>query len=206
MKIIDGLQIKSDRLPIEIPNVGRENLPEFFKDLGFEVGAEIGVEYGYFSESLCKGGLKVYAIDPWMDYGNYRNNRKSQKEMNSWYKETKKRLAPYDCKIIRKFSLTAVKDFEDESLDFVYIDGAHDFENVTNDIVEWSKKVRKGGVISGHDYIRIERRNDILQVKEAVDAYTKKNEINPWYVLGRKNKLDENEIRDKQRSWFWFKQ
>jgi hypothetical protein len=77
---------------------------------------------------------------------------------------------------------------------------------VTNDIVEWSKKVRKGGVISGHDYIRIERRNDILQVKEAVDAYTKKNEINPWYVLGRKNKLDENEIRDKQRSWFWFKQ
>jgi len=204
MKILDGLKLKSNTLPIEIPNVGRENLPEFFKDRGFKVGAEIGVEYGFFSESLCKAGLKIYAIDPWLDYGDYRNHRKNQQQMDSWYERAKERLAPYNCEIIRKFSLDAVKDFEDNSLDFVYIDGAHDFQNVTNDIVEWSKKVRKGGVISGHDYITIERTHDVVHVKQVIDAYTQAYKISPWYILGRKDKL-EGEIRDKQRSWMWIK-
>ena len=205
MKIIDGLKIKSDKLPIEIPDVGREDLPKFFKDLGFKVGSEIGVDRGHFSESLCRSGLRVYAIDPWLDYGDYRNRRKKQKEMDSWYESTKEKLAPYNCEIIRKFSLDAVKDFEDGSLDFVYIDGAHDFQNVTNDIVEWSKKVRKGGVISGHDYIIIDRINDIIHVKQVVDAYTRAYKIDPWFILGRKDQR-EGEIRDKQRSWFWIKQ
>lgn len=200
MKIIDGLQKNSRTLPIEIPNVGRENLPEFFKDMGFKIGAEIGVERGYFSESLCGAGLKVFAVDPWLSYG----GRKNQEQMDSWCTETAERLAPYDCTIIRKFSLDAAKDFEDDSLDFVYIDGAHDFQNVTNDIVEWSKKVKRGGVISGHDYIMIERPHDVIHVKQVVNAYTRVYKINPWYVLGRRDKI-EGEIRDKQRSWFWVK-
>ncbi len=202
MKIIDGLKPKGT--PVEIPDCGRKDLPQFFKDMGFKAGAEIGVEYGFFSESLCKAGLKIYVIDPWLDYEGYRKNRVSQEERDSWYEETKNRLTPYDCQIIRKFSLDAVKDFEDNSLDFVYIDGAHDFQNAANDIVEWSKKVRPGGVISGHDYIKIERPHDVVHVKQVVDAYTQTYKINPWYVLGRKNMI-EGEVRDKQRSWFWVK-
>ncbi len=204
MKIIDCLQKNTSKtLPVEISNVGRENLPQFFKDMGFKAGAEIGVEFGYFSESICKAGLKLYAVDPWLIYGNYRSHI-LQEKYNHVYEDAKKRLAPYDCELIRKFSLDAVKDFEDESLDFVYIDGAHDFKNVTDDISAWSKKVRYGGVICGHDYIRIERVRDIIQVKQAIDAYTLAYKINPWYVLGRKDKLD-GEIRDKQRSWMWIK-
>jgi hypothetical protein len=200
MKIIDFIQKNNNR--IDIPNVGREDLPQFFKDMGFKVGAEIGVERGLFSESICKKGLKLYAIDPWIAYK--KRNHISQNEFDHIYEEAKKRLKSYDCTIIRKTSLDAAKDFEDESLDFVYIDGAHDFKNVTDDINIWSKKIRKGGVISGHDYILIERRNDIVEVKRAVDAYVSKNKINPWYVLGRKEKID-GEIRDKQRSWMWIK-
>jgi len=203
MKIIDGLQKNGKILPLEIPNVGREDLPQFFKDLGFKTGAEIGVEQGLFSELICKAGMKLYAIDSWLKYGDCQNHI-SQEEMDSFYEDTKKRLAPYDCAIIRKFSLDAVKDFKDESLDFVYIDGAHDFQNVTNDIIEWSKKVRKGGVISGHDYIVIERPSDVIHVKWVIDAYTQAYKINPWYVLGRKDNV-EGEKRDKQRSWMWIK-
>lgn len=202
MKIIDGLQKNiSKTLPIDILNVGREDLPQFFKDMGFKIGAEIGVENGLFSESICKAGLKLYAVDPWVCYNDL---RKTQAEMDSWYKETKKRLAPYDCTIIRKTSLDAAKDFADESLDFVYIDGAHDFKNVTDDITAWSNKIRKGGVISGHDYIIIKRVRDIIQVKQAVDAYALAYKINPWYVLGRKDKII-GEVRDTQRSWMWIK-
>jgi glycosyltransferase involved in cell wall biosynthesis len=49
--------------------------------------------------------------------------------------------------------MQAVTDFADESLDFVYIDGNHQLKYVVEDIVEWTKKIKKGGIIAGHDYI-----------------------------------------------------
>jgi hypothetical protein len=110
--------------------------------------------------------------------------------------------------MVRKKSMDAVKDFEDESLDFVYIDGHHGFKFVTEDIWEWSKKVKKGGVISGHDYAYGKWKElgpQVLQVKEVIDAYTLAFRIKNWWVLGRKHKKEEGEKRDQYRSWMWFK-
>jgi hypothetical protein len=54
---------------------------------------------------------------------------------------------------IRKPSLEAVSLYEDNSLDFIFIDAAHDYENVLKDIQAWFPKVKSfTGVISGHDY------------------------------------------------------
>ena len=53
---------------------------------------------------------------------------------------------------IRKKSMEAVKDFQDRSLDVVYIDGEHDEESVREDIKEWRKKIKFGGYLCGHDY------------------------------------------------------
>jgi len=41
--------------------------------------------------------------------------------------------------------------FEDNSLDLVYIDAAHDYENVKKDISFWLPKIRLNGIIAGHD-------------------------------------------------------
>jgi hypothetical protein len=203
--ILEKYNIRFDSLthmPIEIPNIGRDDLSALFCDLDYKTGVEIGVEQGKFSESLCKHnpGVKLSCIDPWEAYPGYRLN-KSSEVVNNYYLEAKIRLAPYKCKLIKKFSLDAVKDFADRSLDFVYIDGNHNFQNCTNDIVEWTNKIKIGGILAGHDYVRHKRPTG-MHVVEVVNAYTDAYAIKPWFVLGSKEKK-EGEVRDSERSFMW---
>jgi len=204
MKIIEGIQVLKGR-GVEIPNVGRDDLPEFFREMGYKVGAEIGVYGGEFTEKFCRAGLKMHAIDPWVSFRDY---QRRQSKCSALYEETKKRLKGYDCNIIRKTSTEAVKDFENESLDFVYIDGNHQIKYVIEDIFEWSFKIKKGGCISGHDYFYGRPNAGCLGMNHcryAVDAYTSCYGIKDYYVIGRRKPKTEDEIRDRWRSWFWIK-
>lgn len=201
MKIIDGLKLKGKK--VEIPGCIRDDLPGFFKDMGFKVGVEIGVYKGAFTKRLALAGLKVYGIDPWIRYDDYHMYRKNiQSRFDFLYNHAIRYLANLkNCKIIRKTSMEALEDFRDESIDFVYIDGNHKLKYAIEDIHEWSKKVRKGGIISGHDYDI----GEAIHVKYAVDAYVDSYKIKKLYILGNKEKR-KSEICEKWRSWFWIKE
>jgi len=56
-----------------------------------------------------------------------------------------------DVQIHSKPSVEAAKDFSDESIDAVFIDGDHSFEAVKQDIMAWLPKVKPGGILCGHD-------------------------------------------------------
>jgi hypothetical protein len=210
MKISEGIKMKGRR--VEIPDCSRDDLPDFFLEMGYKVGVEVGVDRAYFTKVLAKSGLKIYGVDPWMDYGDY--HHEGYPVPGSWqsllekrYNESMKTLAPYpNVTIIRKKSMDALADFEDESLDFVYIDGHHDLKYVVEDILEWSRKVKKGGTICGHDYVFTDswRNLNKCHVPHAVHAYTNVYKIPNWYVLGTKVPR-EGEKRDKWRSWMWIK-
>lgn len=49
-------------------------------------------------------------------------------------------------------SLRAASLFPRGSVDFVFIDAAHDYTNVKADLLAWWPKIRPGGVLAGHDY------------------------------------------------------
>ena len=106
-------------MPIDIPHIGRDGLPELFHELGLKVGAEIGVRKGEFTIRFCEAGLKMYAIDPWLSYSDYLEAR-GQSRMDWLYDQAQRVLASHDCAIIRKTSMEAVKDFE-EALTSVFI-------------------------------------------------------------------------------------
>lgn len=44
--------------------------------------------------------------------------------------------------------------FRSNSVDFVYVDGAHDFNSVLADLTLYYPKVKPGGMLAGHDFVR----------------------------------------------------
>lgn len=54
--------------------------------------------------------------------------------------------------VIKNKSLDAARNYEDQSLDFVFIDGNHAYEEFKADIIAWFPKVKVGGIIAGHDF------------------------------------------------------
>ena len=95
---------------------------------------------------------------------------------------------------IEKWSLDAVRDFENKSLDFVYIDANHKFDSVIQDIIQWTSKVKRGGIVAGHDYHYYRKGYGVVM---AVKAYMKAHRQN-WYLLD-----NEKEIK-KQTNNTWF--
>lgn len=168
-----------------------EDIPKLFTELGFKVGAEIGVQEAGYSTVLLKGipGLKLYGVDLWELYPGYRDFRAYQIEQS--YINSKKNVEGLNCELIRGWSHEVVKQFEDESLDFVFIDANHAYEFVVQDIALWSKKVRKGGIVYGHDFDDYTNRSrwKEMHVIQAVEGWMKSYRVHPWFVLeGNKNK------------------
>lgn len=190
--------------PIEIPNVGRNDLANWLHELDFKVGVEVGVAEGIYSEIICNANpqMQMIGIDPWLTYVNYTDYTDSN-QLSNMYNLTLKRLNTFpNYKIIKAFSMDAVTKFQDNSLDLVYIDANHGEPYVTQDITEWFKKIKPNGIIAGHDYTR--PRNAVCHVVDAVNSYTTSYNIKPWFLLGLKKKIP-NLVRDHERSWMWIK-
>lgn len=192
--IIKKFNLKKTGPGTYIPGSRSKELLDLFRELDFKSGAEIGVETGLYSEQICKTNpnLMLYCIDPWQAYPGYRDHV-SQKKQDQFYLETQIRLAPYKHKIIRNYAEEAYRDFADNSLDFVYIDGNHDFFHVTQDIHYWIPKVRPGGIVAGHDYRRINGNN---HVKDVIPAYAYAKHIAIWFILY---------THKESSTWFWVK-
>jgi hypothetical protein len=207
MKLIDG--IKNSGKPFYIPDCSRNELPKFFKEMGYKVGAEIGVYKGEFTKLFCEAGLRTFAIDPWIGFSGQGRSQRLQPRQDFLYEHTKRYLAPYEnCTIIRKTSMDALSDFKNNSLDFVYIDGNHNFRYIAEDIYEWIWKVRSGGVVAGHDYFCTapEARNTVCHVGPVVDAFVKVFNIKNFYTFGRTKPIEQESQNDKYHSWMFIKE
>lgn len=206
--ILDKYKLKAvvNGGPTEIPNAGRDDMARLFGELGFRRGAEIGVEQGLFSQVLCESipGVELTCVDAWEAYAGYRDHVGVER-LKRFYETARERLAPYNARLVRKFSMEAVKDFEDDSLDFVYIDANHELPWVIDDMYHWGRKVKPGGIISGHDYYRSKRLYTKCHVMYAVHCFTASFRVRPWFIWGSQGKFP-GEVRDTSRSWMWVKE
>lgn len=159
-----------------------------FAEKGYKTGAEIGVFRGQFAAVLCREipGLKYYGVDTWEPSRNHRSAR----WLKHYFREARAALKQYDATLMKMTSMEASKLLQDGSLDFVYIDALHDKAHVLEDIIAWEPKVRKGGMVSGHDWTH-------PGVTAAVTEYIETHPVELFSTLPCEE--------DFYPSWYWFK-
>ncbi len=115
------------------------------------VAAEIGVFFGENARDMNRelNLEKIYLIDPYLRYEEYKKD-KSGLRLKKAKKNSHKINNSKNIVWIEEFSEKAVKEIK-ENLDFLYIDGNHDYPHVKKDLELYWNKIKKGGIISGHD-------------------------------------------------------
>lgn len=199
-----------DPKPYVLKGVHREQLYKLYAQLGYTVGCEVGVEKGKNAQTMfeCIPNLKLFAVDPYKQHPQYSYGAAayvrhwSQHYLDGVKAQSKKRMQGKNAIIIEKFSEDAVKDIPDNSLDFVYIDGDHSYDFVMLDIIIWGRKVRKGGIVSGHDYFYDNNKEGRrAKVTQAVNDYIRVHGIE-FYITGEDRYVKKG---DTYPSWMWVK-
>jgi hypothetical protein len=139
------------------PITGWFTFPRFYKDVVqllpngsnvVEVGVYEGKSLAYFMVEMlnAKKMFNVYAIDSFTF-----SDEQTKENIEVVFKRN---LASVIDKVnvIKGDSGGSAEQFEDESIDFLYLDADHIYSRVHSDIKAWLPKIKVGGIISGHDY------------------------------------------------------
>lgn len=130
-----------------------------------ELGSFMGRSTAYLGSrvALARKKVTIFAVDPWLGWDatgpsstfpNFLNNMMQAGLMDF--------IVP-----LRMMSVQAVRLFDNDSIDFCFIDADHTYEAVSEDLRLWNPKMRPGGLLAGHDYVN----PDHLGVKAAVDEF-----------------------------------
>ena len=169
---------------------------EFYTDIAnknFSVYVELGTWKGYSISFLAKkiiesgkDDFKIYGVDLFEDTSiHLKDDTTYLSEQIPFiyeiYNEVLKRNGVRDyIEDIKGSSWEVSKRFEDSSVDFVFIDADHKYESVKKDIESWWPKIKKGGIISGHDYF------NPSGVKRAVDELLPERSFSKdrvWFIV-----------------------
>ena len=207
-------------------------IPEFYLarfDLELVIqGVEVGVKLAHHAAAILDSlGSRVHMhlVDPWLHYESAIGVSESetrigdpsepQEKHDATFATALERLAPYSatCTIIRNFSVPAALQFNDESLDFVYVcpilclvladacmrncrcmqlDAIHQKDAVEADLRAWWPKLKRGGMMAGHDF-------DRGGVEQAVLAF-----VGPFPDAVRPT-VYSTAVLEEDRSFFMFK-
>jgi hypothetical protein len=125
-----------------------------------QIGAELGVYRGDFALntlSKWKSCSKYVLVDLWGHQDNYADNsNKVDSGHQANYEYTMGRLGNFShlLEVCRNYTTTCAERYPDEYFDFIYVDARHDYKGVLVDLHAWWPKLKVGGIIGGHDYVK----------------------------------------------------
>lgn len=143
--------------PNQLPALYAQAVNKFSEGSHFvEVGAWKGASTAAMAVEIINSGkqIKFDVVDTWLGDGTDAHTTDLAVIENRLYEEFLKNMESVIDYInpIRMNSIEAANLYADNSLDFVSIDAAHDYDNVKADILAWLPKVKPGGMLAGDDY------------------------------------------------------
>lgn len=153
------------------------------KIIGVELGCALGATTKYLLESIPN--LYLYGIDPYNQYIDWNGNNITQDGLENEMLHMLSLVEPYKDRffLYRDYSDNMVQNFDDNSLDFIFIDGLHTYDQVLKDCRNYYSKIKSGGIFSGHDF------GVIPAVNKAVNQFSHEvgitqihtTEVDVWY-------------------------
>jgi len=190
-----SVRLKNNYDDCSWPNIYYDRLQTVVQICNPSTLVEIGVAYGYHAVDLLRRNqhLNYIGVDPYIS--NYDPNDGFSKDveklfnltgqsaMDTLYETVKTNLAQEftgRSTLMRSSSENIVQNFQDASIDMIFVDGDHRYQPVLRDLNLWFPKIRSGGVISGDDW-------DWKQVQDAVVSFANVNNMNIVLLKEKKN-------------------
>jgi len=176
------------------PNLYREMVKKFSSGSKFvEIGSWKGKSTAFMAVEIANSSKNIdfYCVDTWEGGPDHKTGYDLENLYDTFVSNMKPLEKYYTP--MKMTSLKAADMFKDESLDFVFIDASHEYEDVKSDIIAWLPKVKVGGVLAGHDYY-INGTDWFPGVSRAVNEFFNNKELkfseNCWiYQLQNSNKV-----------------
>lgn len=163
------------------------------------IGAEVGIGSATNFCTLlqqCPNIKTLYGVDQFKPYSNFLKERYDgigipfdEKQLDfvrlTAFHNIKYSGFAEKAIIIEEDSITASKQIEDNSLDFIFLDAHSTPQQAKNDLVAWHAKVKDGGIISGHDWFSSD-------VRKVVSDFRFKNQVS-------------NTLSTFDNVWAWIK-
>ena len=153
------------------------------------VVVEVGVAAGAFSQEIWDATQpsRLHLIDLWrtgsrasgkaISGGKAKNRQSRLNDLDRVKDRFAQQIEDGNVRIHQGLSWDMILELEDESVDWTYIDAAHDYESVKKDLHAILPKIRPNGIISGHDYVRWGRFGYKGGVIEAVHSFCRDNDF-----------------------------
>lgn len=155
--------------------------------LGAELGVQKGDNFRYLIEN--KDDLCLHGVDIWSEKEVRWNGTSSDKlqfqpdsvnsefliDLQEWSKDYEGRAFFH-----RHFTTYAHKFFNDNELDFIFVDAGHEYEDVKADIQAWYPKIKKGGYMIGHDINQAQVRRAVRE--QFQDKWSQAKEQKIWWI------------------------
>lgn len=144
-------------------------------DIFVEVGSWVGASVCYLGERAkeLKKDIRIHVVDLFTGENmvNDVHTLKYGDQMKELIENLQKQGIDDIVRVYKSYS-DNTEGFKDKSVTCVFIDADHSYEWVTRDLEAWFPKMRKGGILCGHDY-----ENTDTAVKKAVHDFADKNDL-----------------------------
>ena len=118
-----------------------------------EVGSWKGLSASFIGRTANLNKTILYCVDWWEGSVEWKDREKmiAKEDIENTFR-TNMAERKINVEVVKEQSPDAAKHFEDESLDLVFIDASHEYDNVMADLKAWFRKLKPGAILSGHNY------------------------------------------------------